>query len=471
MLELLERQQKLTLNQKKIVFAAIVGDMLDFFDYYLIGFVLAFIVGPWHLTYGQSAIVLLSSGVGAIPGAMFWGWMADKIGRRKVFIYTILNFSLATGVLALTPDTGGWIFLTVFRFFVGFGVAGLYAVDLPLVQEFVPSSKRGKVGGLVTACLPLGTSLGAFMGGFLTPYIGWRGIFVVGLLPALLTLLVRAWVPESPRWLLSVGRVEEARKSLAWALMIDPKDIKLPDTVPTPRKVSWSELFQHPRSLVLTWLSSLGAQTAGYGLTLWAPTLFVLLLAVSPADASKMMVSIGFVGLAGRLAFSYLSDIAGRRVLGVVMGFAAFAVVALGGYYHSYTLLGFSVFWLMMNAQSFIGSGGYAIIGPYSAEVWPAHLRASGMGSAYGFGSLGKIIGPLGLALIVGSSDVVSPKATLAAIDPAMLYLASWYLLGGIVFFFIGMETKNRSIEDIDAELTKSASASARKPVAAGGND
>lgn len=132
MLELLERQQKLTLNQKKIVFAAIVGDMLDFFDYYLIGFVLAFIVGPWHLTYGQSAIVLLSSGVGAIPGAMFWGWMADRIGRRKVFIYTILNFSLATGVLAMTPDTGGWIFLTIFRFFVGFGVAGLYAVDLPL---------------------------------------------------------------------------------------------------------------------------------------------------------------------------------------------------------------------------------------------------------------------------------------------------------------------------------------------------
>jgi MFS transporter, putative metabolite:H+ symporter len=83
MLELLERQQRLTLNQKKIVFATIVGDMLDFFDYYLIGFVLAFIVGPWHLTYGQSAIVLLSSGVGAIPGAMFWGWMADKIGRAR----------------------------------------------------------------------------------------------------------------------------------------------------------------------------------------------------------------------------------------------------------------------------------------------------------------------------------------------------------------------------------------------------
>ena len=81
------------------------------------------------MTYGQSAIVLLSSGVGAIPGAMFWGWMADKIPAAARFSSTsILNFPLATGVLALTLDTGGWIFLTpVFRFFVGFGVAGLYA--------------------------------------------------------------------------------------------------------------------------------------------------------------------------------------------------------------------------------------------------------------------------------------------------------------------------------------------------------
>ena len=124
MLEHLERQTSLTNNQRKIVFAAILGDMLDFFDFYLIGFVLAFIVGSWHLTYGQSAMILLSSGLGAVPGALFWGWLADRIGRRKVFIMTALNFSLATGVMALTPEQGGWIFLTVFRFLVGFGVSG-----------------------------------------------------------------------------------------------------------------------------------------------------------------------------------------------------------------------------------------------------------------------------------------------------------------------------------------------------------
>ncbi|MGH7112964.1 MAG: MFS transporter, partial [Stellaceae bacterium] len=88
MLEQLENQNKLTINQWKIAGAATLGDMLDFFDFLLIGFVLAFIVKDWNLTYGESGLILLSSGIGAPIGSIFWGWMADKIGRRKVFIAT-----------------------------------------------------------------------------------------------------------------------------------------------------------------------------------------------------------------------------------------------------------------------------------------------------------------------------------------------------------------------------------------------
>src|SRR5271169_7237820 len=96
--------RSLTLNQWKIISAAILGDMLDFFDFFLIGYVLVFIVIQWKLTFIQSGVILLAAGVGSIPGAFFWGWMADRIGRRKVFIATVLNFSLATGIMAATPD-------------------------------------------------------------------------------------------------------------------------------------------------------------------------------------------------------------------------------------------------------------------------------------------------------------------------------------------------------------------------------
>jgi putative MFS transporter len=85
--------------------------------------------------------------------------------------------------------------------------------------------------------------------------------------------------------------------------------------------------------------------------------------------------------------------------------------------------------------------------------VWPASLRTSGMGSAYGFGGIGKIIGPLGLALIVGSSNVVKPEASVSMLIPAFIYLASWFAMAGIVYFFFGIETKGRSIEEIDDEL------------------
>src|ERR1700752_2899461 len=124
MRELLENQRKLTSNQWKIAIAATLGDMLDFFDFFLIGFVLAFIVGDWHLTYGQSAAILFASGISAPFGSLFWGWMADKIGRRKVMIATVLNFSLATGAMAVTPD-GGWIYLGICRGVVGLCGAGL----------------------------------------------------------------------------------------------------------------------------------------------------------------------------------------------------------------------------------------------------------------------------------------------------------------------------------------------------------
>jgi MFS transporter, putative metabolite:H+ symporter len=165
MLERLEQQQKLTTNQWKIVATANLGDLLDFFDFYLVGYALSFIVKEWQLTYGESALILLASGVGAVPGAFFWGWMADKIGRRKVFMLTAVNVALATGVLALTPGQGGfvagWLFIAFFRFFVGVGNAGLYAVDLPLVQEFVPGHKRGWISALTTTMLPAGSLLGA----------------------------------------------------------------------------------------------------------------------------------------------------------------------------------------------------------------------------------------------------------------------------------------------------------------------
>ena len=452
MLEHLERQTSLTTNQWKIFAAATIGDMLDFFDFYLIGFILAFILKGWDLTYGQSGIILLSSGIAAPIGSLFWGWMADRIGRRKVMMLTVLNFSIPTGLMALTPDQG-WIFLSVCRFFVGMGVTGLYTIDVLVVQEFVPASKRGRITGLTTALLPMGTLLGAVSGAYLENIVGWRGLFVVGLMPAALTLLIRAWVPESPHWLIGKGRLDEARRSLAWALQVDPSRIQLPAVAPAPTHVPWVELFRYPRSLLVSCLTGLN-QTATVGITLWLTTLFVLVLKISPAEASFLVIWAGVAGICGRFFCAWLSDAIGRRPSTMLVCLAGALATSLAGYLSGAYVGAVSVFFLTILVQQFFGSGSYAIIGPYMAEVWPSKLRASGMGVGYGVGNLGKFIGPAGLALIAGSSNFVSPKATLDALVPAMNYFAFWYVLAAAAIWFIGFETRGRTIQEIDGDLT-----------------
>jgi putative MFS transporter len=452
MFEVLDRQTSLTGNQKKIIAAAVIGDALEFFDYFLIGYVLAFVIGPWKLTFGQSAIVLLSSGVGAIIGAYVWGWIADRIGRRKVFIGTVLNFSIATGLLYFTPDNG-WIYLTIMRFFVGLGVGGLYCVDLPLVQEFMPSSKRGFVGGLVTAVIPLGVGMGAVLAGFMGAD-QWRLLFAVGLLPALIVLLIRVWVPESPHWLARQGRMEEARNSLAWALQVSPGSLPLPAGAPAKApQANWFELFKYPRSLLVSWLGNAGAQTGAYGVALWAPALFVLLLKVTPQEAAKMMILLSVTGFIGRLSFAWLSERIGRRNCGGLLGFGGGLLIITAGYNYNGVIFGLSAFWLILAAAMFFVDGGFAIVGPYAAEVWPSHLKTTGMGSAYGFGGIGKIIGPAGLALIVGSGNYLKPDVPLPQFPTAFLYLGCWFLMAGVVYYFFGLETKGKSMQQIDREL------------------
>ena len=453
MLELLDRQTSLTVNQWKIFTACLFSVMLDFFDFFLIGFVLAFFVRDWHLTFGETGTILFASGIAAIPGGIFFGWLGDKIGRRKVFMITILTFSLATGLMALTPERG-WVFLAVMRFIVGLGVGGLAAADLPLLQEFVPASKRGWISGLSIGLLPLGPLLAATLSAYLGAIIGWRGLFACGLVPALMAFVIRLWVPESPRWLFSQGRFEEARRSLAWALKIDPREIALPTSLPEQRKAAWLELFKYPRSVAAAVMTGL-SQTGGVGLALWGVTLLVLVLKVTPAEASFLSIWIALVGIPGRVVGSWLSEALGRRYGGALLSATAAMVMSLAGYLHNAYLGGASLFFIFMMLQSFFANGNASIVFPYMAELWPASLRASGFGLVYGMSNLGKFIGPAGLAVIAGASNYVSPKATLAAIVPGFNYFAFWYLLAVVAFLFVGIETKGRTIEELDAVLAR----------------
>ena len=141
--------------------------------------------------------------------------------------------------------------------------------------------------------------------------------------------------------------------------------------------------------------------------------LFVVLLKVTPQEAAKMMILLSVFGFVGRVSFAFFSELMGRRNAGGLLGFGAGFLTIIAGYHYDAMFMGVSAFWLLLAVAFFFADGGFAIVGPYAAEVWPSHLRTSGMGSAYGFGGIGKIIGPVGLALIVGSGNYLKPDVPL----------------------------------------------------------
>jgi putative MFS transporter len=224
------------------------------------------------------------------------------------------------------------------------------------------------------------------------------------------------------------------------------------DDLPPQPRVKLGELFQYPRSLITSWGANICQQT-GYSLfTMWGPALLALVIGRTPAEAAKLFIVVTLGGFIGRWFWSFMSDHIGRRVSGMILGAGAalmlvFAIFNTGNY-----IGGISVFWLCMIGIYFFADGGYALVGPYSSEVWPSNLRATGMGSAYGMGGIGKLIGPVIVAFFAGSSNMVSPQATTDAITPVYIFLAVLFLIQALLFVY-ARETKGKSMEDIDAEL------------------
>lgn len=467
----LDEDSNLTRRQKVLAFIATGAICLEFLDYFLIGFILTFVSASWHLTFGQSSVILLSSGIGAVAGAVYFGRLADRIGRRPVFLMTVTIFTLATTAMAFTPDdaTVGWIYLAVLRVVVGFGAGGLYVVDLPMVQEFMPAARRGRITGYVTAAVPLGFLTGSLMVWLLSDAVGWRGILLIAGLSGLLLLFARLTIPESPRYLVRRGRMDDARRSVAWALHVDPGALPAGDVdpgstpEPEPAQPGVRELFAYPRSLWLSTLTNLGIQTGLYGLVLWTPTLLVMVLDIAPARAGLYMVFITLGALVGRLVLAHLAESRGRRFTGICAAFAAAGSIVLAGVSGDARVGGVAAFLLVMIVAYFFAEGAFAVVGPYSAEVWPSRLRSTGLGFAYGAGGLGKIIGPLGLGLIIGSSNTVKPEASTADLLPAFGYFAAWYVICGLAFVFLGFETRGKSLERLDADLESSRRAPSKR--------
>jgi MFS transporter, putative metabolite:H+ symporter len=419
--------------------------LLDFFDFFLIAFVMAVIGPQWHLTYGQGALILYGAGIGAIIGSLVWGALGDVFGRKMQTVTGTFICGISAGLIGLLP-TGAWVPLAILRFLVGFGLAAGVTPALTIVVELTPTRWRTSLTSLFVVFASAGTLLASFTSALLLEAFGWRGVAMTGFVAIIVGVLVWIFVPESVRWLTAKGRYAEARAAVAEQLGVPLARVPLPTTAPAaPPKASLSELYSvNPRLFWQTILIWGGSSSAAYGYYLWGPTIVALALHVTPAVAAKYFIYVAGAGVIGKIIVSMIASKLGRRPLGTFFGLVSVVFLCLAGYYSSVLLGGFPLFIVLTAASAFFVEGGFSNLAPYTVEQYGVGLgsRSSGLGQAAN--GVGKILGPLALALLAGSSNVIAPKATAAAVFPAFVFLAAVMLAVALAYVFLGIETHGR---------------------------
>jgi MFS transporter, putative metabolite:H+ symporter len=425
----------------------VLQEMFEFYDFFLVGYLVSVLAPSWHLTYGQSAMMLLSSGVGAIVGSLVGGMLADAFGRKMMVWGGGLIFSLGAAGCALIPD-GAWILFSILRFVVGFGSIAAVSAQNPLIVEMTPTRYRTFVSSMMVAPVALGTMFAAMISASLLPVIGWRGVAATGAIPIVTSLLI-AWIaPESVRWLLSRGRSADARREAAKLLGVPENCVTLPNAIePTRKPGSLSELFQDQKRfwwVVVIWT---GISTGTYGVILWGPTILSQLLKISAHEAAHYFVYASIASFLGRLLFSVLPLYIGRRGAALVgTSVSVLVMLAIVAFHHEF-IAGWSVFALLVIFGAAFYSGSFSNMSPYVVEVFPVSLGGRAFGLAQAANGVGKILGPVCLALIAGSNDVVSPKATADAIAPAFLFLATCEFAALIAIFAYRREPHGKPMD------------------------
>ncbi|HZU90333.1 MAG TPA: MFS transporter, partial [Stellaceae bacterium] len=420
--------------------------VLDFFDFFLIAFILAVIGPQWHLTYGAAAFILYGSGVGAILGSLVWGSLGDVFGRKLQVVTGTLICGASAGLIGFLP-TGAVASLAILRVFVGFGLAAAITPALTIIVEATPTRWRTGITSFFVLTASAGPFLASLAAATLLPALGWRGLAMLGLVPIAIGALVWVFVPESVRWLTAKGRFDEAQRAVAVHLGAPRERVPLPALRPVaPPRASLAELYAHPRLFWQTLLLWGGSTTAAFGYLLWGPTIVALALHTSVPQAARYFVYVSGAAMIGRILVALIVQRLGRRPIGIVFGFAAALALAAAGYFHAVVLGGLPLFVVLVAAAAFFLDGGMANIAPYTIEQYGVRLGARSSGLGHAAAGVGKITGPLVLALIAGTGNLVKPQATGAAVFPAFLVLALAMLAAALAFVFLAQETHGRAI-------------------------
>lgn len=301
------------------------------------------------------------------------------------------------------------------RVCVGIAVGGLNVTTVPYVQEFVPSKKRGLFTGLTSAFVPLGLFLGSFATRYLAEPLGWRGLLIIGCLPAILLAWIK-FIPESPRYLVSKGRFQDAREAYAWAMNIPVTKVgHLPEDISISKKSYLNIIRHYPKQLAIVAIGSFSFILGSFAIQSWGQILLNHVFHFSFNVVANLFMILSLGDLVGRLFSAWLSDYLGRRrtlflfgLIGALGCMIAALSVKISTIVHFLNLNMISSGWIFfvgtLIAMMF-GDGAFGIINAFGGEMFSSQVRSTCLGLGYGVGSTAKIIGPVFLGGLIDGKN------------------------------------------------------------------
>jgi MFS family permease len=393
-------------NAKRALLAAQAGWMLDAMDFLLFTFALRPIQKEFGLADATMGLVGSVALVASAIGGSLFGRLADRIGRVRALTISILVYSIATAGLA--TSSGLWQ-LIAWRVLVGLGMGGEWSCGSVLVAETWPAEHRGKAIGIMQSGWAIGALLAAGLSALMLQRLGWRALFVVGILPAIAAFFIRRTVEEPAIW-----REREPQRRSPWPIIFGPF---LPRTILASLLASsvlvafWG---------VITWLPSFLATPVakgGAGLTLTKSAAWIMVLQVG--------------AFFGYVTFGWIADRIGRRPAFFIFMIAASAVVPLFAFYARTPATFLSIGFLV----GYFAHGYFSLFGAMLAELYPTEVRGTAQGFCYNVGRLASAIAPIA----IGASAAKHGLGTAIAAD-------SLFFLVGAVLIWLLPETRGQEL-------------------------
>lgn len=386
------------------------GYMLDAMDVLLYVFAIQTLRAEFGMSNAVAGLASSATLVFSACGGVLAGILSDRVGRRKTLIWTILTYSLASAGTATARSIGELMF---WRALVGLGLGGEWSAGATLVAEWWPAKNRGKAMGLMQSGWAIGYVLAAAAAAVILPRWGWRALFLVGVLPALLTAFIQRYVQEPPAWIQSAGPAR------------------------------WTALFRPPLGRITLLTTSLAtAVLFGYwGVFTWLPGFLSAPVASGGAGLDIVRTSTWIIVMqigtfCGYIAFGWIADRLGRRPAFAMYVVAAAVLTPFYGSIPRWAGTSADTWLLAMGPLiGFFGSGYFSLFGAMLAELYPTPIRGAGQGFAYNFGRGLSALAPFAVGAIADRSGL-----------GLALGLNSAFFLIGAVLVYMLPETKNAEL-------------------------